>query len=100
MQKYLSIPVTTEGNQLIPVTDVKLIEPDGGTPLTATDIMYGSGKVITLTHATVGAASATNSATQFRNWLQREMTMALQSSWTEVAKEAIPAYAVSAVVIA
>tara|TARA_R110002050_G_scaffold82020_1_gene175641 strand:- start:1261 stop:1539 length:279 start_codon:yes stop_codon:yes gene_type:complete len=87
MEKFLSIPVTGEGNQLVPVTDVKLIE-DLSTATTG--IYYGEGILITLTHGTV-------SGTVFRNWLQGEMVKALQTDWTRASYSAIPnpAYAVS-----
>jgi len=99
MEKFLSIPVTGEGNQLVPVTDVKLIETDGSLPTTKTNINYGSGKVITITHGTVGASSITNSQTQFRNWLQLQMSNALSTAWTRASYSAIPipAYAVSGI---
>jgi hypothetical protein len=100
MEKFLSIPVTGEGNQLVPVTDVKLIKV-GSSPATTTTINYGSGKVITITHGTVGASSITNSQTQFRNWLQLQMANALSTAWTRASYSAIPipAYAVSGIVI-
>ena len=98
MEKFLSIPVTGEGNQLVPVTDVKLIEWES---TTTTSLTYGSGKVITITHGDVGAASVTNSGNQFRNWLQLQMANALSTAWTRASYSAIPipAYAVSGIVI-
>ena len=99
MEKFLSIPVTSQGNQLVPVTDLKLIEV-GGTPATETTMTYGSGKVTTITHATVGAASGTNSGTQFRRFLQLSVEAALATSWTNPSYEAIPSYAVSDITIA
>ena len=50
MQKFLSIPVTNEQNQLVSCNDIKLIEQDSTTTVT---IAYGGGKVIALTHAAV-----------------------------------------------
>ena len=97
MEKFLSIPVTSQGNQLVPVTDLKLIE---AATVTTSTLIYGSGKVTTITHATVGAASATNSGTQFRRWLQQNATEALATSWTNASYEAIPEYAVSDITIA
>ena len=61
MDKFLSIPVTGEGYHLVPCGDLKLVEAASAT---STTLSYGSGKVITITHATVGAASGSNSGTQ------------------------------------
>jgi|TARA_R110000751_G_scaffold87676_3_gene173675 hypothetical protein len=96
MEKFLSIPVTSEGNQLVPVTDVKLIEWESQV---TTSLTYGSGKVTTITHADVGAASGTNSGNQFRNWLQDQARLALSTSWTNPSYSAIPSYAVSDITI-
>ena len=96
MEKFLSIPVTAQGNQLVTVTDVKLIEWES---TVTTSLTYGSGKVTTITHASVGAASGTNSGNQFRNWLQDQTTLALSTSWTNPSYEAIPSYAVSDITI-
>jgi len=97
MDKFLSIPVTGEGSQLVPCNDLKLVEAASAT---STVLTYGSGKVITITHATVGAASATNSGTQFRSFIQSEVQEALITSWTLVSRVAIPTYAVSDIAIA
>lgn len=97
MEKFLSIPVTGEGNQLVPVTDVKLIEWES---TTSTSLTYGSGKVVTITHASVGAATGTNSGNQFRQFIQSSAVSALQTSWTNPSFSAIPVYAVSDITIA
>jgi hypothetical protein len=96
MEKFLSIPVTSEGNQLVPVTDVKLIEWES---TTSTSLTYGSGKVVTITHASVGAATGTNSGNQFRQFIQSSAVAALQTSWTNPSFSAIPVYAVSDITI-
>ena len=49
MQKFLSIPVTGEQNQIVSCNDIKLIEVgDGASPVanptTTTTIYYGGGK--------------------------------------------------------
>tara|TARA_R110001592_G_C12695608_1_gene706242 strand:+ start:138 stop:440 length:303 start_codon:yes stop_codon:yes gene_type:complete len=100
MNKYLSVPVTSEGNQLVPVTNVKLIEVGdaagpGSNPTTTTTIFYGSSKTIEFTHAAVPSNS-----TKFRDFLQSEMVAALSLSWTNVDLEIKPAYAVSNIDIA
>jgi len=99
MEKFLSIPVTNEGDQLVPLVGLKLIEV-GGTPATETTMTYGNGKVITFTHATVGAPTATNSGTQFRKILQDAAALALGTSWTNAAFPLAPKYAVSNIDIA
>jgi len=100
MNKFLSVPVTNESNQLVPVTNVKLIEVGnaagpGANPTTTTTIFYGSSKTIEFTHAAVPANS-----TIFRNYLQSEMTGALSTSWTNVSMEIKPSFAVSGINIA
>ena len=98
MDKFLSIPVTNQGSQLVPCNDLKLVEAASAT---STVLTYGSGKVITITHAGVGGASATNSGTQFRSFIQSEVQEALITSWTLVSRVAIPTpYAVSDIAIA
>jgi len=97
MEKFLSIPVTSQGNQLVPVTDVKLIEWES---TVSTSLTYGSGKVVTITHASVGAATGTNSGNQFRQFIQSSAVAALQTSWTNPSFSAIPVYAVSDITIA
>ena len=92
MEKYLSIPVTNEGNQLVTLSNVKLIE---AASTTSTTINYGSSKVVTITHAAVAANS-----TIFRNYIQTEMAAALSMSWTNVSLEIAPAYAVTGIDIA
>ena len=92
MEKYLSIPVTDEGNQLITLSGIKLIV---AASTTTTTITYGSSKVITITHAAVPANS-----TIFRNYIQSEASAALSTSWTNVSMEIKPAYAVSNIDIA
>jgi len=96
MQKFLSIPVTGKQNSLVPCNDIKLIEVGAAAAApTSTVISYGSGKVITITHATVGAASGTNSGTQFRSIIQDAMRDALSTAWFNVAEVLTPKYAVS-----
>tara|TARA_R100000935_G_scaffold791_3_gene2846 strand:- start:31112 stop:31417 length:306 start_codon:yes stop_codon:yes gene_type:complete len=100
MQKFLSIPVTGKQNSLVPCNDIKLIEVGAAAAApTSTVISYGSGKVITITHATVGAASGTNSGTQFRSFLQDKIVSALQTDWKQPALISVPVYAVSNIVL-
>ena len=97
MEKFLSIPVTGEGYHLVPCSDLRLVEAASAT---STTLSYGSGKVITITHATVGAASGSNSGTQFRNFIQTQVNNALITAWTNVSTKAYPSYAVSDIAIA
>lgn len=76
MQKFLSIPVTNEQNQLVSCNDIKLIEQDSTTTVT---IAYGGGKVITLTHATVASGSE-----DMRDAIQDGVVQVLKQQWTEV----------------
>ena len=96
MEKFLSIPVTGEGQHLISCKGVQLIEVGAGAAApTTTLITYSSGQVVTVTHATVGAASGTNSGTQFRSIIQDAMRDALSTAWFNVAEVLTPKYAVS-----
>ena len=96
MEKFLNIAVTGEGKQIISCIDVKLIEVGAGAAApTSTVITYGSGKVTTITDATVGASSGTNSGTQFRSIIQDAMRDALSTAWFNVAEVLTPKYAVS-----
>jgi hypothetical protein len=74
MEKFLSIPVTSAGNQLVAVTNVILVDAASATA-TATAITYAGGKVVTLTHAAQVAFS-------MRDAIQNGIANALQTSWT------------------
>jgi hypothetical protein len=93
MEKFLSIPVTSEQNQLVQATGIILIEQASTTTVTVT---YGGGKVVTLTHATAGAGDETE-----RDAIQNAVVAALQTSWTNVAYAVsnLP-YAVSGIAVA
>ena len=85
MQKFLSIPVTNEQNQLVSCNDIKLIEVgDGATPVanptTATTIsLTEEEKLVTLTHAAVSAGSE-----EMRDAIQDGVVQVLKQQWTEV----------------
>jgi len=76
MQKFLSIPVTNEQNQLVSCNDIKLIEQASTTTVT---IAYGGGKVVTLTHAAVASGSE-----DMRDAIQDGVVQVLKQQWTEV----------------
>ena len=75
MEKFIYIPVTGLGNQLVSVTNVKLIDEASAT---ATTIHYNDGTVTTVSHAADTAFSVLIA-------LQNAMVAALQESWTRVA---------------
>jgi hypothetical protein len=74
MQKFLSIPVTGEGDQLVSSTDIKLIEQGSTTTVVIT---YGGGKVTTITHAI-------NPTEAMRDLIQTSVVSSLQQPWREV----------------
>jgi hypothetical protein len=92
MEKFLSIPVTNEGNQLIAATNVILVDSNNATA-TATDITYAGGKVITITHAAQVAFS-------MRNAIQNEIANALKTSWTNPVYDATLPQSVSSIGVA
>jgi len=97
MEKFLSIPVTGEGNQLVPVTDIKYIEVGNkthGSPTISVTFFYGSGRVTIINHDAVPALSMVQ-----RNWFQSQVVAALSTPWTQVSYSAIPnpAYAVTGI---
>lgn len=79
MEKFLSIPVTGQANQLVSANNVVLVEA-GADSATATTtlITYAGGKVVTLTHAAQVAFS-------MRTAIQEALVAALATSWTNVA---------------
>lgn len=81
MEKFLSIPVTNEQNQLVAATGIILVEQ--ATTGTVT-ITYAGGKVVTITHATAGSGDETQ-----RDAIESAVLAALQTPWTK------PAYTVS-----
>jgi hypothetical protein len=96
MEKFLSIPVTNQQNQLISATGIVLIEQ--GTTATV-NVYYKAAvgtDVVVITHATAGAGDET-----MRDAIQAAVVSALTTSWTYVAfqVENLP-YAVSGITIA
>lgn len=73
MQKYLSIPVKNEDNQLVLINEVAIVEQ---TSTTAVDIHYTSGKKATIAHDTMAANNE-----EIRNKIQDNILQALQLSW-------------------
>jgi len=76
MQKFLSIPVTAEGDQLVSSTGIKLIEQGSTTTVVIT---YGGGKITTITHAAAGAGDVS-----MRDLIQDSVVSNNQQPWREV----------------
>jgi hypothetical protein len=84
MEKFLSIPVTNEQNQLLSATGIVLIEQE---TVTTVHVHYKASTgtdVVTITHATAPAGNET-----MRDAIQAAVIAALQTVWTK------PAYAVT-----
>jgi hypothetical protein len=94
MEKFLSIPVTSQPNQLVSANGIILVEAaaDSATAVT-TLITYAGGKVVTLTHAAQVAFS-------MRTAIQNAIIGALTTSWTNVAYEVTVPQAVSDIDVA
>tara|TARA_R110000803_G_scaffold21382_5_gene53931 strand:+ start:910 stop:1188 length:279 start_codon:yes stop_codon:yes gene_type:complete len=92
MEKFLEIPVTGEQKQIVSILDVKLVEQASTTTVT---LAYGSGKVVTITHAALSAGSEA-----MRDEVQNAIITALATGWTSVSYSYIPSSAVSGISIA
>jgi hypothetical protein len=97
MEKFLSIPVTGEQNQLVSATGILLIEQASTTTVT---IAYKSAStsvdILTITHAEAPSGNET-----MRDAVQNAVIAALQTPWTKpsFAVSNLP-YAVSGIAIA
>tara|TARA_R100000900_G_scaffold2107_1_gene3946 strand:- start:500 stop:805 length:306 start_codon:yes stop_codon:yes gene_type:complete len=74
MQKYLSILVKNEQRQLALITDVAIVEQAS---TTAVDIIYTSGKKVTVNH---DAMAANNE--EVRDAIEDALITALGTAWT------------------
>ncbi len=92
MDKFLSVPVTSQTNFFVSVSDVIAITR---TDDVTTVITYNSGNTATFTHASVGASDY-----EMRDSLQNAMDKALETSWTNVVAAYTPPQAVSGIAIA
>ena len=94
MEKFLSIPVTSQGAQLVSANNIILVEAaaDSATAVT-TLITYAGGKVVTLTHAAQVAFS-------MRDAIQAAIAASLQTSWTNVIYDVTVPQAVSDIDVA
>jgi hypothetical protein len=96
MEKFLSIPVTDQQNQLLSATGIVLISQASTTTVTVNYKSSTGTDVVTITHATAGAGDET-----MRDAIQNAIVRALSTSWTNVAFQVdnLP-YAVSGIAIA
>jgi len=94
MEKFLSIPVTSQGVQLVSANNIVLVEAasDSATA-TTTLITYAGGKVVTLTHAAQVAFS-------MKLAIQAAIVAALQTSWVNVVYDVVVPQAVSDIDVA
>lgn len=96
MAQFLSIPVTSEGNQLISARNVLLVEQASTTTVT---IAYASGStgvdILTITHATQAAGY------EMRDVIQNALILAHDSKTSpDVVITVTPTKAVSGIAIA
>jgi hypothetical protein len=87
MEKFLKVAVTGLGDQLVSISNVKLIDEASATA-TATTIHYMDGTTTTITHAADTAFSVLLA-------LQTAMASALQSDWKKVTHDVTLSVAVS-----
>jgi hypothetical protein len=94
MEKFLSVPVTGQANQLVSANNVILVEAaaDSATAVT-TLITYAGGKVVTLTHAA-------QVAFDMRTAIQNAIVAARTTSWTKVVYTFVSPRAVSDIDVA
>lgn len=96
MEKFLSIPVTSEQRQLLSATGIVLIVQASTTTVTVHYKSSTGTDVVTITHAAAAAGSEA-----MRDAIQDAVVAALGTSWTYVAYEVnnLP-FAVSGIAIA
>ena len=95
MEKFLSIPVTNEQNQIISATGIVLISQNSTTTVHVHYKASAASDVLTITHAAAGAGDET-----MRDAIQAAVVAALTTSWTNVlyTVENLP-YAVTGIAI-
>jgi hypothetical protein len=96
MEKFLSIPVTNEQNQIISATGIVLISQNSTTTVHVHYKASIASDVLTITHAAAGAGDET-----MRDAIQDAVIASLQTPWTNVSYTVanLP-YAVSAITVA
>ena len=96
MEKFLSIPVTNEQNNLISATGIVLISQNSTTTVHVHYKASLASDVVTITHAAAPAADES-----MRDAIQSAVVAALGTSWTNVAYQVtnLP-FAVSGITVA
>ena len=82
MEKFLSIPVTSEQNQLLSATGIVLIEQETTGTVHVHYKASVASDVVVIAHATAPAGDET-----MRDEIQNAVVSALQTPWTAVAYE-------------
>ncbi len=93
MAKFLSIPVTNEGNQLVSADNIKIIKQASATTVT---VVYGgaaSQDVLTITHAPL----ADDRSEDMRDVIQNAVIDAHKSLWHNVVTNVVPSNVVSGI---
>lgn len=98
MEKFISVPVTGQPNQLISATGIAMVSAGTGATnntatATTTVITYDTGRAITLAHAA-------QVAYDMRTAIQDALANALATSWTNPVYVAQVPRAISAVTVA
>ena len=96
MEKFLSIPVTNEQNQIISATGIVLISQNSVTTVHVHYKASAASDVLTITHDTAPSGDET-----MRDAIQDAVVAALTTPWTNVSYTVanLP-YAVSAITVA
>lgn len=96
MEKFLSIPVTNEQNQIISATGIVLISQNSTTTVHVHYKASAASDVLTITHAAAPSGDET-----MRDAIQNAVVAALTTPWTAVAFNVsnLP-YAVSGITVA
>jgi hypothetical protein len=98
MEKFISVSVTGQPNQLISATNVAMVAAGTGATnnnatATATVITYTNGRAVILTHAA-------QVAYDMRTAIQDALANALATSWTNVVYNVDVPRAISAIIVA
>lgn len=92
MEKFLSIPVTGNGNKLVALSGIKVItQAAEAANAVTTLISYQDGSVTTITHAQAAAFD-------MRIALEKALEKAMQTEWKKVVHPFVSPKAVSSIV--
>jgi azurin len=95
MEKFLSIPVTSEPNKLVSCIGIKMIDQASTTTVTITYGGAAAQDVVTITHAALAAGSE-----EMQSFIQDSVVAALQTSWTNPVYRVVPPVEVTGIAIA